>query len=107
MNSSLVLIVVFCACDDVIRTKQRGNGWLLLARAWKILKRSKNLVACYSYWPMSSSKRSVYSNRAVTTLIQVVNYLVEQAWFIFARLYSTITISRFLKFKGNAHRPPK
>ena len=33
------------------RTKQRENGRLLLAK-----KRSKNLVACYSYWPISSNK---------------------------------------------------
>ena len=48
-------------CDAMSRKKQRGNGLLLLTRAWKI---------CYSYWPMSSSsKRSKYSNRGVTTQI--------------------------------------
>ena len=36
------------------------------------IKRSENLVAFYSYWPISSSKRSRYSNRAVTTLILVI-----------------------------------
>ena len=38
------------------------NTWKFISR-----KRSENLVACYSYWPMSSSIRSRYSNRAVTS----------------------------------------
>ena len=68
----LDLIVVFCACNDVTHKAERK--WL--AATYQGLgisrKRSENLVASYSYWPMSSSKRLRYSNRAVTTLILVI-----------------------------------
>ena len=60
------LIVVFCACRYVTHKAERK--WSAATyQCLEILsrKRSENLVACYSYWPMSSSSRDNTSNRVL------------------------------------------